>query len=82
MGIYKYVTNRTLASKDGNESAGKIKAFVKNESDVLEGEYVCPECGNQDKINQEFKRPISFKCSKCDQTIKLPKLKGKKKKKK
>jgi ribosomal protein S27E len=82
MGIYKYVTNRTFTSKDGVEDAGKIKAFVKTDSDTLEGEYKCPECGNEGKINQIFKRPISVKCDKCGYTIKVPKLKGKKKKKK
>ena len=80
MGMFKYVTNRTFSSKDGIESAGKVKAFVKNDSDTLEGDYVCPECKNEGKINQIFKRPISVKCDKCGHTMKLPKLKGKKKK--
>jgi len=78
MGIFKYVTNRTLASKNGTEGAGKVKVFVKNDSDRLEGEYKCPECGNEGNVSQEFKRPISIKCGKCGITIKLPKLKGKK----
>lgn len=81
MGMFKYVTNRTIASKDGNDSAGRIKAFVKSDADVLEGEYRCPECGNEGKISQEFKRPLSVKCEKCGNMMKLPKLKGKKKKK-
>jgi len=81
MGMFKYVTNRTLVSKDGNEEAGRIKAFVKSDSNSLEGEYKCPECGNEGSINQEFIRPISVKCEKCGHAMKLPKLKGKKGKK-
>jgi len=79
MGMFKYVTNRTLASKDGREDAGRVKVFVKNDSDMLEGEYKCPECGNEGKINQDFKRPIKVRCEKCEHLMKLPKLKGKKK---
>jgi len=79
MGMFKYVTNRTLASRAGDESAGMVKAFVKSDSDRLEGEYKCPECGNNGSINQEFRRPLSVKCGKCGNIIKLPKLKGKKK---
>lgn len=77
--MFKYVTNRTLASKDGKEAAGRVKAFVKTDADMLEGEYKCPECGNEGKIGQEFKRPLSVKCEQCGNVIKLPKLKGKKK---
>ena len=78
MGVFKYVTNRTFANKVGDESAGKIKAFVKSDSNTLEGEYKCPECGNEGSINHEFKRPLCVKCEKCGLSMKLPKLKGKK----
>ena len=78
MGVFKYVTNRTIPSRDGKEDAGRVKAFVKNDSDVLEGEYRCPECGNEGTINQAFSRPISVRCEKCEHLMKLPKLKGKK----
>ncbi|RLI96514.1 MAG: hypothetical protein DRO99_04315 [Candidatus Aenigmatarchaeota archaeon] len=78
MGAFRYVTNRTLADKEGNADAGRIKAFVKNGSDMLEGEYKCPGCGNEGMINQFFKRPISVKCENCGFLMKLPKLKGKK----
>ncbi len=76
--MFKYVTNRTIASKDGREDAGRIKVCVKSDSDALEGEYRCPECGHEGKVNQEFKRPLSVKCEGCGHVIKLPKLKGKK----
>ena len=78
MGNFRYVTYRAVANKAGKEDAGKIKAFVKNGSDTLEGEYKCPECGNEGKVNQAFKRPINVKCGKCGFLLKMPKLKGKK----
>ncbi len=78
MGIYSYVTNRTLPNKAGKEDAGRVKAFVRNGSDMLEGEYKCPECGNEGKVSQAFKRPISVKCEKCGYIMKLPRLRGKK----
>ena len=78
MGNYRYVTCRTVANKAG-ELNGKIKAFVKTGSENLEGEYKCPECENEGKINQVFKRPISVRCEKCNFLMRMPKLKGKKK---
>ncbi len=78
MGKYSYVTNRTLCNKAGEEK-GKLKAFVLTGSDTAEVEYTCPECGHTEQTQQEFKRPLSVKCSKCDATMKIPKLKGKKK---
>jgi len=81
MGMYSYVTNRTLKNKAG-EDKGKLKAFVKTGETLAQGDYVCPECSHEGKINQEFKRPFSLKCEGCGITLKVPKLKGKKKKKK
>lgn len=77
---YSYITNRTLQNKSGEEK-GKLKIFVRTGSETAEGEYVCPECGNNGDINQVFKRPFSVKCSKCGFLLKVPKLKGKKAKK-
>ena len=75
MGMFKYITNRMLVNKAGQE-AGKIKVVVRNESDTLEGEYKCPECGNEGKVNQPFRRPLNVKCEKCKFLMRLPKLKG------
>jgi hypothetical protein len=79
MGMFRYVTNRTLPNKAGKEDAGRVKAFVRNGSDTLEGEYRCPECGTEGRIKQVFNRPINIKCGKCGFLIRLPRLKGKKK---
>ena len=78
MGKYKYVTNRILESKAGRPDAGRVKAFVLNGSDKLEGEYRCPECGHEGKISQTFKRPIIVECGSCGHKMRLPRLKGKK----
>jgi len=77
MGMFRYITNRTLPNKAGKENAGRIRAFVKTGSNTLEGEYVCPECGNEGKINQVFRRPLSIRCEKCNLLMRMPKLKGK-----
>ena len=77
MGEFKYITNRTLENKSGQE-AGRIKAAVRNNSNQVEGIYSCPECKADGKINQPFKRPLSVRCVKCNYLMKLPKLKGKK----
>lgn len=79
MGMFRYMTNRTLSNKAGKEDAGRMKAFVRNGSETLEGEYMCPECGNEGKISQVFKRPINIKCEKCGFLIRMSKLKGKRK---
>ena len=76
---FRYMTNRTIPNKAGKPDAGKLKAFVLVDSDTAEIDYTCPECGHSEHTKQPFKRPFSVKCSKCGQTIKVPKLKGKKK---
>jgi len=77
MGMFSYVTNRTLPNKAGQET-GRIKAFVKHGSGTIEGEYTCPECKASGKISQAFTRPLAIRCAKCGFILKLPKLKGKK----
>jgi DNA-directed RNA polymerase subunit RPC12/RpoP len=74
MGLYKYVTNRTLKDKAGEEK-GRIKVLVPNDSDTAQVDYVCPECGFSGHKEQEWMRPFVIKCSKCGATIKIPKLK-------
>lgn len=75
MGKFRYVTNRTVLSKAGEEK-GKIKVLVKDGSDVAETDYVCPECGFSEHIEPEWKKPFSVKCSKCGFLIKIRKLKN------
>ena len=77
MSQFKYITNRTIPNKAGEER-GKIKAVVKAGSDILEGEYICAECQFAGKVDQPFRRPLSVKCEKCGFLMRLPKLKGKK----
>jgi len=77
MGMFKYVTNRTFTDSSGKD-AGMVKVFVKNDSDVLEGKYICPACGNEGVVSQRFEKPLKVKCGKCGHVMNLPKLKGKK----
>jgi ribosomal protein L37AE/L43A len=76
MGQFRYVTNRTIANKAGQES-GRVRVMVKNGSDTAEGDYQCPECAYNGAVNQAFKRPLSVRCEKCGFLMRLPKLKGK-----
>lgn len=77
MGEYKYVTNRILENKKGEEK-GKIRVLVKADSNTAEVSYVCPECGFSEETKKEWKRPFSVKCSKCGFLMRLPRLKDKK----
>lgn len=81
MGLYKYVTNRTLKNKAGGEK-GRIKVLVPNDSDTAQVDYVCPECEFSEHLEQEWKRPLVVVCSKCGTDIKIPKLKDEIKKEK
>lgn len=74
MGMYKYVTNRTVPNKQGEET-GRIRMKVLNDSDQLEGDYHCPECGHDGKVDQAFVRPIKLRCEACNLLIRVPKLK-------
>ena len=71
---FRYITNRTLLNSAGQEK-GKIRVLVPVGSDKAKVEYVCPECGNSEQTEKEWKRPLSLKCSKCGFLIRIPKLK-------
>jgi transcription elongation factor Elf1 len=75
MGMFSFITNRTLPSQTGKDDAGRVKAFVKTGSNTLEGEYTCPDCGKSGRISQPFKRPLVIKCGGCGDSLKLPRLK-------
>ena len=74
MGNYKIVSNRVMKNKAGEEK-GRLRIRVPKDSDTAEGDYICPECGNQDKVSQEWERPFSVKCSKCGFLMRMAKLK-------
>jgi peptide subunit release factor 1 (eRF1) len=74
MGNYKYITNRTLLNKAGEEK-GSIAVMVPNDSDVARVRYRCPECGHNEQAEREWKRPFSLKCSGCGLLIRLSRLK-------
>ena len=81
MGNFRFVSNRTVKNKSGQET-GRIKVLVKKDSDLAETDYKCPECLHEEHITPKWERPFSFNCSKCDFKIKLPKLKDELKKEK
>ena len=63
-----YHTNRTI------DGVGKIRVLATKDN-VARVEYKCPYCEHEDYTEEEWKRPFSIKCGKCDKTIKVPKLK-------
>ncbi|MBL7206148.1 MAG: hypothetical protein ISS36_00945 [Candidatus Aenigmarchaeota archaeon] len=79
---FKYVTNRTIPNKAGEENKGKIRVLVRVNSDDAEADYECPECSDKRHVVKEWKRPFNIKCENCGFLMRLPKLKSKKKKKK
>ena len=74
MGKYRYITNRTLLNKAGEEK-GNIAVLVPNDSNAAKVRYRCPECSHSEQLEQEWKRPFSVKCSGCGFLIRLPRLK-------
>ena len=79
--MYKYVTNRTLKNKAGEEK-GRIKVLVPADSDTAHVDCICPECGLSEHKELPWQRPFSVKCSKCGAVMKIPKLKDEIKKEK
>lgn len=81
MGIFKYITNRTLLNRKGEEK-GKIRVVVKNGSNTAETDYTCPECGHSEHLNLTWKKPFNVKCTKCGFLVKIARLKDEMKKEK
>ncbi len=81
MGNYKYITNRVLLNKAGEEK-GSIAVMVPKDTGVAKFRYRCPECGHNETGEKEWKRPFSVKCSGCGLLIRLPRLMSQLKKEK
>lgn len=81
MGNYRYITNRTLLNKAGEEK-GNVAVMVPNESSTAKVRYRCPECNHSEQLEQEWKRPFSVKCSGCGFLMRLARLKDEVKKEK
>ena len=78
---FRFVSNRTLKNKAGQET-GRMKVLVKVDSENAETDYICPECLFAEHVSPEWSRPFSVKCSKCGFKMELPKLKEAMKKEK
>jgi ssDNA-binding Zn-finger/Zn-ribbon topoisomerase 1 len=70
---FRYVTNRTLLDRAGNEK-GRIAVLVRNDSSEAEVRYTCPECRFSEQTRKPWKRPFSLKCGKCGFLIRISKL--------
>ena len=64
------------------DNGGKIRVLAIKGEENATAEYICPFCGHSGVAEELWKRPFSIKCGSCGKTIKVPKLKGKKQKKK
>lgn len=79
-GSFAYLTKRKLTNKEGEES-GEIILWKKKDEE--ESQYVmkCPFCGvEQDGNVLLVKRPYRLRCSSCNKSIILPKIKKEAKK--
>ena len=63
-----YFTKRTL------DSGGYVIAWAFKGTKTLYAKYKCPKCGYEGEVEQEFRRPIRFKCANCGRTFMLTKL--------
>ena len=81
MGNYRYITNRILLNKAGEEK-GNIAVMVPNDSSTAKLRYRCPECGHKENGEQEWKRPFNVKCAGCSHLMRLAKLKDEAKREK
>ena len=78
---YRFVSNRTLKNSR-EEEKGRMRVIVKVDSDNAETDYECPECGFRERVETEWKRPFTVKCTKCGFVMRLPRLKDEIKKEK
>lgn len=78
---YRYFTQRTYKDDDGN-AKGSIRVLVKKEADGADCLLKCPECGKENTITKEWKKPFSVNCPDCGFLLKVEKLNKKEKKKK
>lgn len=67
------------------ENNGKVRALVIKDENIVHIELICSKCGTYTYNVQEWKHVskgakyrFEVKCSKCGNTIKIEKLKGKK----
>ena len=77
----EYITSREFENKDG-KVVGKVRVIKLKENPKASVSYTCPYCGYTEKKEVEWKKPFSFKCSKCGRTIRVPSLRRLIKKKK
>lgn len=90
--IDKIIAEKKLTAADCDyhtlralENNGKIRALVVKGENIIHIELICPKCGNYDYHTEEWKQVskaakirFSIKCTKCGNTVKVEKLKGKK----
>ncbi|MEM5766544.1 MAG: hypothetical protein QW423_02850 [Candidatus Aenigmatarchaeota archaeon] len=75
-----YITTRDLQNSVGKAN-GKVRVIVFKGESVANIDLVCPECGEAQKKQQEFKLPLDLQCGKCGFKIKLQRLRKEIKKK-
>ncbi|MFQ5887524.1 MAG: hypothetical protein ACE5HY_02375 [Candidatus Hydrothermarchaeales archaeon] len=80
-GEFSYLTKRLLENKEGEETG---ELFIWRKSGEEEYNYVmlCPYCAEEQKGATIFtRRPYRIRCSKCDKSIVIKRLKDEAKKK-
>lgn len=87
--ISEFISENKVSAKDCEyhtfrdlEDGGKIRVLVLKKDLLARVEYICPKCKHEGYAEAKWARPFSIKCGGCEKTINVPKLKGKKEKKK
>jgi predicted RNA-binding Zn-ribbon protein involved in translation (DUF1610 family) len=71
--MIEYITTRNLENREG-EIKGKIRVLKLKEAEFAKVEYVCPECGFEEKTEKEWKKPFSINCSNCGFLMRIKSL--------
>ncbi len=66
----EYITTRILENSKG-EKTGKIRIVKFKEKELADVIFKCPECGNEQKSEEKFKKPFFYSCKKCGHKVKI-----------
>jgi len=73
--MLEYITTRTLKNSKGLET-GRVRVIKFKGNENAKVIYKCPECGFEEEKEEKWKKPFSFRCSKCNLLIRVPSLRA------
>ena len=69
----QYITTRDLEDAEGKVT-GKVRVIKFKEEEEARVIYKCPKCGFEEEKRERWKKPFSFRCSRCNSLIRVPSL--------